>query len=75
MVVKLRNPKPPATLIDGIELYVRDISDLLGRVAGCPLSSMPPLVQARILVELSGIKAAAERMLTMCIEHTTEDDI
>ncbi len=65
--------KPPLTLIDGIEAYVRDISDLLGRVAGTPLSAMPPLIQARILVELSGIKAQAERMLTMTIDHTTED--
>ncbi len=67
--------KPPLTLIDGIEAYVSDISGLLGRVAGSPLSVMPPLVQARLLVELSGIKAAAERMLTMCLEHTTEKDV
>ncbi len=72
---KLSVEKPPATLIDGIEAYVRDISDLLGRVAGTPLSAMPPLVQARLLVELSGMKSASERMLTMCIEHTTENDV
>ncbi len=65
----MKQPRPDLTLIDGIEAYVRDVSDLLGRVAGSPLSAFPPLVQARILIELSGMRAAAERLLTMTIEQ------
>ncbi len=72
--MKTKIQPAPLTLIDGIEAYIRDISDLLGRMAGSPLTAFPPLVQARLLVELSGMKAAAERLLTMCIEHTTEND-
>ncbi len=73
--MKLKTKSAPITLIDGIEAYVRDIDNTLSQAAGCPLSAMPPLVQARLLVELSSMKAAAERMLTMCIEHTTEEDV
>ncbi len=73
--MKLKTKSAPATIIDGIEIYVRDIDNILSQMAGTPLSAMPPLIQARLLVELSTMKAAAERMLTMCLEHTTENDV
>ncbi len=63
------------TLLEGIEIYVMEIRDILGRVAGSPLSAFPPLIQARLLVELSAMKSQAERLLDTVISHTTENDI